>query len=152
MEHHRVGVAVQAAGQRCVLLTTAEPGGPGPAAAPAPGPQAPAPLALILCDALGSPLGSVQLAGGAGLPAGLGPWDQPGLLAVCATHAAVAAAGAIFLWRFGGAEDPGAAQAPGGAASGEDAVGSGGEADEHAAAGCWVLDLGACGGKQARLH
>jgi len=103
MEHHGVGVAVQAAGQRCVLLTTAEPGGPGPAAAPAAGPQTPGQLSLILCDALGSPCGSVQLAGGAGLPAG------------------------------------------------PDAGGGAGEADAHAATGCWVLDMGACAGKQARF-
>jgi len=151
MEHHGVGVAVQAAGQRCVLLTTAEPGGPGPAAAPAAGPQTPGQLSLILCDALGSPCGSVQLAGGAGLPAGPGPGDQPGLLAACATHAAMAAAGAVFLWHFGAADDPGAVQAAGGAAWGEDAGGGAGEADAHAATGCWVLDMGACAGKQARF-
>ena len=109
-------MSMQGAGNRCVLAARADSAGLGPGCRVA--------ATLILCDAIGSPLGSA--------PVPFEPDLAPGLLAASATHAAAASAGAVFLWRFGGGDGaPEAARGPGEPC-------------------CWVLDLTVASGPQAR--
>lgn len=133
----------QGAGERCVLAARADPAGFASGFQCA--------VTLILCDAIGSPLGSA--------PVPFEPNLAPGMLAASATHAAAASAGvvflclfrfkalgfskavlvthaaatsagAVFLWRLGGGED-----------LREDARNAGEQC-------CWVLDLTAAAGRQ----
>ena len=72
----------QDAGERCVLAALADPAGLALGSQGA--------VTLILCDAIGSPLGS--------MPVPFEPKLAPGMLAATITHAAAASAGAVFLW------------------------------------------------------
>ena len=108
--------SAQGAGERCVLAARADPAGLALGSQGA--------VTLILCDAIGSPLGSA--------PVPFKPDLAPGMLAASVTHAAAASAGAVFLWRFSGGE-----QAPEAAQGAEERC-------------CWVLDLTTAAGKQAR--
>lgn len=74
----------QGAGERCVLAASADPTGF------ARGSQGV--MTLILCDAIGSPLGSA--------PVPFEPNLAPGMLAATITHAAAASAGAVFMWLY----------------------------------------------------
>ena len=69
----------QGAGERCVLAARADPAGFAPGSQGA--------VTLILCDAIGSPLGSA--------PMPFEPNLVPRMLAATVTHAAAASAGAV---------------------------------------------------------
>ena len=126
-------VHAQSAGERCVLAARAEAVGLGSGST----------VTLILCDAIGSPLGSV--------PVPFEPGLGSGLLAASRTHAAAAAPGTVFLWCFDtgqGPENtsfscqPAAATACGGVPN---------DAQDNEEPSCWMLDFSAASSVQARV-
>lgn len=123
----------QSASERCVLAARAEAVGFGSGGT----------VTLILCDAIGSPLGSV--------PVPFEPGLGLGLLVASRTHAAAAAPGTVFLWCFDTEQGPKKSSSSCQPAAATACGGVPNEAQDKEESSCWMLDFSAASSVQARV-